>query len=75
MDRVRVLRIIEYEGPRDKIEAQVARSINGPVNFGNGVIIRGATVGAYPELLATAEQNDRARDMEAGNTMEAEHGS
>lgn len=73
-DIVRVLRVIEYVGPRAKIEQQIARSINGPVNFGNGVIIRCATVGQYPEILADAQQNDRARAMSDGATEEAHGG-
>ena len=54
MDRVRVLRIIEYEGPRDAIERQVAESIHGTKKFtwrGGTVHIRVATIGNYPEVL------------------------
>ena len=63
MDIIKVLRVIEYVGPRDKVEQQVGKSITGPVNFGNGVTIRAATVGNYPEVLAEAEPNDRAKNM------------
>lgn len=61
MDRVRVLRIIEYEGPRDWVERTVARSIKEQViqgagsaegpNLGGKCVIRGATLGTYPEIL------------------------
>jgi hypothetical protein len=65
MDIIRVLRVVEYVGPRDKVEQQVARSISGPANFGNGVIIRAATVGQYPEVLNEAKPNFRADEMNA----------
>lgn len=57
MDIVRVLRIVEYVGPREAIEKQVANSIHGsrtyPTRFGE-VTIRAATIGEYPEILDRA---------------------
>ena len=50
-DTIRVLRVIEYTGPRDKVEDQVARSLHGEKRLNNGVVIRAATVGSYPEVL------------------------
>ena len=50
-DIIRVLRIIEYTGPRDRVEDQVARSLHGEKRLPNGVTIKAATVGAYPEIL------------------------
>lgn len=50
-DTIRVLRVLEYTGPRDKVEDQVARSVHGEKRLPNGVTIKAATVGAYPELL------------------------
>lgn len=32
-DRIRVLRLLEYEGPRDWVEATLARSIQGTRTF------------------------------------------
>jgi hypothetical protein len=55
MDTVRVLRIIEYVGPRERVEEVVARSIHGERDAGNGLTIRAATVGAYPEILVPAQ--------------------
>jgi hypothetical protein len=49
-DIVRVLRIIEYVGPRDQVEKQVARSLHGERQIGN-MVIRVATIGTYPEVL------------------------
>ena len=53
-DIVRVLRIVEYVGPRSKIEVQLAGSIHGQRSPGNGVTIRAATLGLYPEILDVA---------------------
>ena len=50
-DIVRVLRVIEYTGPRDKVEDQVARSLHEEKRLFNGVTIKAVTVGAYPEIL------------------------
>ncbi len=51
-DIVRVLRIIEYTGPRTLVEANVQNSIHGEKRLPNGVVIRVATIGNYPEVLS-----------------------
>ena len=50
-DIIRVLRVIEYTGPRDKVENQVSRSLHGEKRLPNGVTIKAVTVGNYPEIL------------------------
>ena len=50
MDRIRVQRLVIYEGPRDKVEATVARSIQGERNFG-GVAVFAVTLQAFPEVI------------------------
>lgn len=51
-DTVRVLRIIEYVGPRDLVERQLSRSLYGErIGAGGLVRIRAATIGEYPEIL------------------------
>jgi hypothetical protein len=50
-EQVRVLRVIEYTGPRDKVEDQIERSLHGTKRLPNGVVIKGATLGDYPEIL------------------------
>jgi hypothetical protein len=54
MDRVRVLRVIEYVGDRSWVEQEVARSIHGTKvidgKYGKGEI-RAATIGVYPEIF------------------------
>ncbi len=70
MDQVRVLRIIEYTGPRDLIEAHLEKSwlskdatsrFGGP--NGDSCVIRGATLGLYPEILeAKSEVNKDPHD-------------
>ena len=57
-DIIRVLRVIEYTGPRDKVEDQVARSLHGEKRLPNGVTIKAATVGVYPELLDNLITNE-----------------
>jgi hypothetical protein len=72
MDIVRVLRIVEYVGPRDLVEDQIARSIHGTRHCGlHGQIrITAATIGEFPEILKTAEPVV----VQKGTTMIGEHG-
>jgi hypothetical protein len=50
-DLVRVLRVVEYIGPRRRVEQTVAGSIHGTKEAGGGLTIRAATIGEYPEIL------------------------
>lgn len=50
-DTIRILRVIEYTGPRDKVKDQVSRSLHGAKFLPSGVTIRAATVGTYPEII------------------------
>lgn len=50
-DTIRVLRIIEFTGPRKEVKEQVSRSLHGTKILPNGVRINVATVGNYPEIL------------------------
>jgi hypothetical protein len=56
MDIVRVLRVIEYVGERDDVERIVRLSIHGEKDLGNGMTIRAATVGTFPEILNKEEE-------------------
>jgi hypothetical protein len=47
---VRVLRVIEYIGEREAVEACVAMSLHG-VKILPNYDIRAATIGIYPEVL------------------------
>lgn len=47
MDTIRILRVIEYSGPRDVVEKQVERSCHGEYRMPSGVTMRVATVGDY----------------------------
>lgn len=53
MDIIRVLRVLEYVGPRDEVEELIRRSIHGDKVLGgdNSITIRAATIGTYPEIL------------------------
>ena len=60
MDTVRVLRVIEYVGPREDVERIVAQSIHGEKkidNYRGGLTIRAATVGIYPEILSMEKED------------------
>lgn len=62
-DTVRVLRILEYTGPRSKVEELIAKSVHGERRLTNvhdpsrGVVIRAATIGNYPEVLGDGVDN------------------
>ena len=51
MDKVRVLRIVEYEGDREWVEKTVKNSIHGEKMVGTDRKIRVATIGVYPEIM------------------------
>jgi hypothetical protein len=64
-DRIRVIRIIEYVGPREWVERTVAKSIHGTREFPGprrlyhderepGGKITAITLGDFPESLAEA---------------------
>jgi hypothetical protein len=56
MDKIRVLRVIEYEGDRDAVEEQVRVSLHGERKGMHGrCTIRAATIGLYPEILQQKE--------------------
>jgi hypothetical protein len=53
-DIVRVLRIVEYVGPRSWVEDQVSRSIQGTKVIVDGPrrkMIHAVTIGSYPGIL------------------------
>lgn len=61
-DIVRVIRIIEYVGPRGKIETQIANSLHGTKDWGNGVRISAATIGEFPEIIERALVRDGIKE-------------
>lgn len=61
MDKIRVLRIIEYIGDRGRVEEVVSKSIHGTKNVEKGLIIRATTIGSYPEIL-NAETNPEEKE-------------
>lgn len=67
-DTIRVLRIIEYTGPRDWVERQIEHSITGTKEIESSTremcTIRVATIGTYPEILETATVKNRKRKGE-----------
>lgn len=55
MDTIRVFRLIEYYGPRDKVEEEIAKSIHGERIFFNEVRVRATTVGPTHDIVTTDE--------------------
>ncbi len=59
-DTVRVLRLVEYVGPRDWVETTLSKSIKGRMDLSTYVpgagpkYIQAATLTAYPEILPPA---------------------
>lgn len=47
--RIRILRLIEYVGPRAAVEDQVRRSLHGIRDAGSGVVINVTTLGEFAE--------------------------
>lgn len=63
-DIIRVLRVIEYVGEREAVEACIANSIHGVLKIngsGGKYEIRAATIGIYPEILTTLSMEEDAK--------------
>ena len=63
MDTIRVLRVIEYVGPREAVEELISKSIHGErcyMRNGKDIVIRAATLGTYPEILNPQEESNGA---------------
>lgn len=56
-DRVRVIRVLEYEGPREWVETTLAaNAVKGTKDLGNGCVIREAIVGDFPVVIESLEE-------------------
>ena len=56
-DLVRVLRVLEYVGPREAVEQQLSRSLHGQKEYDHRlgkITIRASTIGEFPEILERA---------------------
>ena len=52
-DIIRVLRIVEYVGPRKATEKQISESLHGSRYIqSTGVTITSTTLGTYPEIVS-----------------------
>lgn len=65
-DIVRVLRVIEYVGPRESVEHQVNNSIHGERKY-RDVTIRATTIGTYPEILIPCTTSHSSETPEASS--------
>jgi len=67
MDRVRVIRVLEYEGPRAWVEQTLSKNvIKGTCNFNNGIcFIREAILGDFPAVVQEIKErrNLTAQEM------------
>ena len=57
-DIIRVLRIIEYQGPRDWVEKTLSTSIYGTKYVSPDCKISAATIGSFPEILNKEESHE-----------------
>lgn len=64
-DTIRVLRLYEFIGPRSKVEAQIAKSVHGSRDNGNGVRIVGVTLGEAGEIIKAASEkmSEKLKDL------------
>lgn len=63
-DIVRVIRILEYVGPRKHVEETLERSIKGTDTHKN-LTIRAATLGDFPEIMEKGEEDGREESTES----------
>lgn len=68
-DIIRVLRVLEYVGPRKLIEEQVANSIHGERRCGSGdkVVIRAVTIGIFPDVMCGKGLKEYEESVHAKN--------
>lgn len=57
-DTVRVLRLVQYFGPRGEVEKQVANSIHGTRILHNGLRISATTLLEFPEMSEVEKTPD-----------------
>lgn len=59
MDRVRVIRVLEYEGPREWVEQTLSKNvIKGTCTFNNGsCFIREAILGDFPAVVEEEKES------------------
>ena len=50
MDRIRVLRVVEYVGSRDEIESIIGKSLHGKRHIETGYI-QATTLGEFPDIM------------------------
>ena len=62
-DIIRVIRILEYTGPRSWVEKTIAGNIiKGSQKFGGDKIIREAILGDFPEIVEVAGEMDEQHE-------------
>jgi len=65
MEKVRVIRVLEYVGDRKWVEAVLEqRAIKGTKNIENGGIIREAILGDFPEIVEEQKEERKLNKRE-----------
>lgn len=62
-DTVRVLRVVEYEGPRGQVEETLINSIHGTAMFGE-LRVTAATLCEFPQVLDEARRVSTPGEIE-----------
>jgi len=57
-DIIRVLRVIEYTGPKEILEKHLTKVVKGTKICHDGIVIKAATLGDFPEVLATIVEGE-----------------
>ncbi len=71
VDRVRVIRVLEYEGPRDWVETCLgARTVKGTKDCGNGCVIREGMIGDFPVVVEEEVKESFIRESKKAVFME-----
>ena len=67
MDRVRVIRVLEYEGTREWVEDLLkTRCVHGYLKMEHGGVIREAIIGDFPEIVEEEKEKPHLlNDLEA----------
>lgn len=73
-ERVRVVRLLEYTGPRDEVERQLGlRYVRGTRHVNASTSIREAMLGDFPEAIPEVDPTSYERHELGGITYQLDH--
>lgn len=67
-DQVRIIRILEYNGPRSWVERTLGQSIQGTKVIGVDSSIRAVTLGSFPDIV---NRNDKSPEHPRSEATES----